>query len=69
MTKIRVKTKEELIKEFGVYNGKPVVPEPNPDLQGQVVNAVKICPNTGDAFLKDNPIPLDNCVYTVEKVQ
>lgn len=65
MTKIRVKTREELMKEYGSKNGLPLVPEPNPDLQGKVINAVKICPETGDAFLESNPIPLDMCCFTV----
>lgn len=69
MTKIRVKTKEELSKEFGSYNGEPMVPAPDESLQGKVVVAKRICPNTGNAYVDGQKKPLDNCVYVVEKIQ
>lgn len=69
MTKIRVRTKDELTKEFGSYNGEPMVPAPDESLQGKVVVAKRICPHTGNAYVDGQKKPLDNCVYIVEKIQ
>ena len=68
MPKIRVKTKEELMKEFGSMNGEPLVPAPCESLQGNTINASNICPKSGDADIGPNYKPLDNCVYVIEKV-
>ena len=64
-TKIRVKTRSELMKEFGSKNGLPLVPEPNPKLQGKIIEVKSICKETGDAFLPNLPIPLDFCTFEI----
>jgi hypothetical protein len=69
MTKIRVKTEEQLMKEFGVIAGRSMVPAPKEELQGKVVVATKICPKSGDAFVQGEDKPLDSCVYEIEKRQ
>lgn len=69
MTKVRVKTKEELVKEFGSYNGQPRVPAPSLELQGKVVEVSRICSKTGDAVLEGTSEVLDRCVFEVEKNQ
>lgn len=37
MTRIRVKTKDELEKEFGTYNGQSIVPVHMEEFQGKLL--------------------------------